>query len=334
MTVVDSVSDSANSLLGAVDDYAASHHDGLVALALFAGVIIAFAGRTLLKPTVFLLGFVPATVTIVALGLALVEDESPKHVSLLEGIVIAVALIAGVLVGVIMLRLLFRIASFLLCAGFGAVLVLVFHLFLLEPVVGKNAQFILYATAVFAALIAGLFSVSYPETGIILGTAFDGAALAVFSLARFLGHRPNVLAETLPGTDISIWWAMGYGAATLLLGVFGALTQRQVAIADAIIAQNAERKSKQPNDNPYDPMADSPYMGMSGEGDHLLPMAEPPRTPPYMRSGVESPAASGYGAVDHEDTQYSVVHNLGAAPLAPSIETYQGGKDANGPLPL
>lgn len=334
MAVVDSVSDSANSLLSAVNDYAASHHDGLIALALFAGVIIAFAGRTLLKPTVFLLGFVPATVTIVALGLALVEDESPEHGSLLEGIVIAVALLAGVLVGVIMLRLLFRIATFLLCAGFGAVLVLVFHLFLLEPVVDKNARFILYATAIFAALMTGLFSVSYPDTGIILGTSFDGAALSVFSLSRFLGHRPNILAESVQGTDISMWWAMGYGVATLLLGMFGAVTQRQVAIADAIIAQNAEDKKKPATDHPYDPMAESPYMGMSGEGDHLLPLAEPPRTPPYMRSGVESPATSGYGAVDREDTQYSVVHNLGAAPLAPSVETYQGGKDVNGPLPL
>lgn len=331
MTVVESVSDSANSLLNAIDLYAAGHHDGLVALALFAGVVIAFSGRTLLKPTVFLLGFVPATVTIIALGLALVQDENPEHVSLLEGIAIVVALAAGILVGVIMLRLLFRIATFVLCAGFGAVLVLVFHLFLLDPAVGKNAQFILYAAAIFAALIAGLFSVSYPETGIILGTSFDGAALAVFSLARFLGHRPDVLAESVQAGEDSVWWAIGYGIATLLLGVFGALTQRQVAVADAIIAQNAERK-KQPDDDQYDPMVQSPYMGIPGEGHHLMGMAEPPRTPPYMRSSVESPAASGYGAMDQEDTQYSVVHNLGAAPLEPSINTHQGGKNVNGPL--
>lgn len=331
MTVIESVSDSANSLFNAINQYAEGHHDGLVALALFAGVVIAFSGRTLLKPTVFLLGFVPSTITIIALGLAIVQDENPEHVSVLEGITIALALVAGILVGVIMLRLLFRIATFVLCAGFGAVVVLVFHLFLLEPAVGKNAKFILYATAIFAALIAGLFSVSYPETGIILGTSFDGAALAVFSLARFLGHRPDVLAEAAKSPEDSVWWAVGYGIATLLLGVFGALTQRQVAVADAIIAREAERK-KQGNDHEYDPMAQNPYMGIPGEGDHLLGMAEPPRTPPYMRSSVDSPAASGYGALDNEDTQYSVVHNLGAAPLAPSADAYQSGKDVNGPL--
>lgn len=346
MTVIDSVGESANAFYETLQKYADSHHDGLVALSLFAGVIIAFSGRTLLRPTVFLLGFVPATVTIIALGLAFLNDESPPssddststHVSIFEGIVVTVAVVCGVIVGVVMLRLLFRIATFLLCAGFGAVIVFVFHLFLLEPVESPNALFMLYVAAAFAALLAGLFSVSYPDTGIILGTAFDGAALSVFSLSRFLGHRPNFLSETVKGTDISMWWAIGYGTATLLLGVFGAMTQRQVAIADEIITQNAERKRNQNGQQlqeSYDPMSTSPYGLPPGENEHLLPYAEPPRTPQYMRSGGGSPATnSAYGAVDHEDSQYSVVRNLGAAPLEPAAEAYQNGKETNGPLPL
>lgn len=329
MTVFDTVSSTASSIFAAIAAYADTHHDGLIALSLFAGVIITFAGRTLLKPTVFLLGFVPSTVTIIALGFAFVHDENPGHTSLLEAAAVIVGVMIGVLVGVIMLRLLFRIATFLLCAGFGAVLVFVFYLFLLEPIGGGNALFVVYSLALLAALISGLFSVSYPETGIILGTSFDGSALAVYSLAHFLGHQPTFVKAT-DEVQTSMWWSMGYGAATLILGVFGFISQRQVATADAIIATNTERKRQSAN---MDPMAQ--YQSFPGEGDHLLPMIEPPHTPLHMRSGVESPAAgSGYGAIE-DDPKYSVAHNLGAGPLSASGDLFPSSKkDSNGSHPL
>lgn len=335
MTVVDSVSGSANSLFSAVNAYAATHHDGLVALALFAGVIVAFSGRTILKPTVFLLGFAPAFIVIAALGLALIAEETPPaaHESLFDGIVVVIAIVAGVLVGVIMLRLLFSIATFVLCAGFGAVMVFVLHLFLLEPATGKNGQIVLYIIATFAALLVGLCSVSYPETGIILGTSFDGAALSVYSLARFLGHRPNVFAvdnatavDTAPDSS---WWAISYGAATLLLGVFGAMSQRRVAMADAIIARQTDTKNHHAGSG-YEEEGRATYRSNPGESDPLL-VAEPPRTPPFMRSSVGSPG-SGYVGMEQEENQYSVVRNLGAAPLGQSADVYQPIKDSNGPL--
>lgn len=281
----------------------------------------------MLKPTVFLLGFTPSFIAIVALGLAFIHDEKPSHAPLLEGIAIAVGIIVGVLVGVIVLRLLFRIAIFLLCAGFGAVLVFVFHLFLLAPIGGTNALFVLYSIIILAALISGLFSVSYPETGILLGTSFDGSALAVYSLARFLGHQPTFLKAS-DGTKISLWWSIGYGAATILLGVFGFISQRQVAAANKIIAADAQRK-RQNSNTQMDPMAQ--FQGYSGEGDHLLPMIEPPRTPVHMRSDAESPTGgSGYGTIE-DDPKYSVAHNLGAGPLGSSEDQFPGNtKDTNG----
>lgn len=325
MAVMTSVTDNANMLWSTITAYAASHHDGIVALLLFTGVIISFSGRTLLRPTVFLLGFVPSAITVSALGLALVQDESPSNMSLLECIVLLVGFAVAILVGIVMLRLLFRIATFLLCAGFGAVLVLVSHLFLFEPATDQNALILLYAIMLLAALVAGLFSVSYPDTGIILGTAFDGSAMSVFCLARFLGHRPPVLSTVPVGTQVSTWWSIGYGSAVLILGIFGAMTQRQVAKADAIIAKAAETGAEDEN---------ASYAISDHEHLNLLGSVEPPRTPPYMRSGHNSPGNSGYGAVDQEDTQYSVVHNLGAAPLGASMDQYKSGKDFNGPLPL
>lgn len=330
MAVVDSVSDTANSLFSSLNTYAATHHDGIVALLLLTGVTITFTGRKLLKPTVFLLGFIPATLFIAAIGVAFSYDQ-PIHQPWLDALAIAISLLFGVLIGFIMLRLLFRIATFLICAGFGAVLVLVTHLFILQPTTGQNAQFLLYAAVIFAAIVAGLLSVSYPDTGIILGTAFDGAALAVFSLARFLGHRPHVLSEQVNAADVPPWWAVGYGAATLLLGLFGAITQRQVANADAVVASLTKQT---PSGYGGSEQGSLPFL--PGEETHLLPF-EPPRTPPHLRSGIPSPDRnSEYGAVDQEDPQYSVVHNLGAGPLTPSVDvnTYKNSKDSNGPLPL
>lgn len=328
MTVFDTVANTASSVFGTISAYADTHHDGLVALSLLAGVVITFSGRILLKPTVFLLGFVPSLITIVALGLAFIQDEKPSHASLLEGVTIVVGIIGGVLVGIIVLRLLFRIAIFLLCAGFGAVLVFILHLFLLAPFGGTDALFVLYSIITLAALISGLFSVSYPETGILLGTSFDGSALAMYSLARFLGHQPTFLKAS-DSTKISIWWSIGYGVATILLGVFGFISQRQVAAANKIIAVNAERRRQNSNAQ-IDPMAQ--YQGFSGEGDHLLPMIEPPHTPVHMRSGAESPTAgSGYGTIE-DDPKYSVAHNLGAGPLGSSEDQFSGyAKGTNGP---
>lgn len=337
MTVVDSVSTTANAFLTTLQQYVSTHHDGIVALLLFIGVIVAFSGKVLLSPTVFLLGFLPTTVSICALAAAFGQDQQDAvpHLILIEAICIIFAILIGILVGVVLLRLLFRIATFLLCAGFGAVLVFVLHLYLLQPAVAPNAQFFLYCAALFAALIAGLFSVSYPETAIILGTAFDGAALAVFSLARFLGQRPNLFSGIVQTPDTaSPWWTIAYATATLLLGILGAITQHQVATAVRLMAaQKAD--GTRPNAKPagaqsQDASIAPPLPFGFAEEDPLIP---PLRTPP-SRSGMASPGStSGYGAVG-DDSHYNVMQNLGAAPLGSSLDNFKISKDVNGPLPL
>lgn len=333
MAIVDSLSDSADSILSNFNDYAHSHEDGIIALLLFVGVVVAFSGRVLLTPTVFLLGFIPSSTTITAFALAFIQDRKPANPRLIGAIAMLLSVAVGVLVGFIMLRLLFRIATFLLCAGFGAVVVLIMHLFLLEPSVGPNALILLYAIVILAALLAGLLSVSYPQTAIILGTAFDGAALAVFSLARFLGHQPKLLTQVPNGAQIPAVWAIGYASATLLLGIFGAMTQRQIALADAIIAAAAEKRNAALQNNE----SEAPESLPTVEQQHLLSFqAEPPRTPPYEREPIHSPIGnSTYGAVDQDDSQYSVIHNIGAQPLPVSLDIIKNAKDSkSGQLPL
>ncbi|KAI0563283.1 hypothetical protein FGB62_43g18 [Gracilaria domingensis] len=325
MAVVDSVSDSADTLFSNFNEYAASHQDGIVALLLFVGVIVTFAGRVLLTPTVFLLGFIPSSTAITAFAFAFIEDRKPSHPRVLGGVSMVVAAATGTLVGIIMLRLLFRIATFVLCAGFGAVIVLVVHLFLLEPSVGSNALIILYSIVILCALLSGLFSVSYPEPAIILGTSFDGAAVAVFSLARFLGHRPKLLAEVPEGSQIPAVWAIGYASATLLLGIFGAMTQWQVALADRIVAAAAQKAN--PTNAGGSKDNDTTGYSLQGDQHQILLSSEPPRTPTYEREPLHSPiGTSTYGAVEQED-QYTVLHNIGAGPLPDNLEMLKNAKD-------
>ncbi|CAN8076925.1 unnamed protein product [Agarophyton chilense] len=323
MAVVDSVSDSADNILSTFNGYTADHQDGIVALLLFVGVIVTFAGRVLLTPTVFLVGFIPSATAITAFAFAFIKERKPSNPRVLGGVSMIVAAATGTLVGIIMLRLLFRIATFLLCAGFGAVLVLVGHLFLLEPSVGPNALIIIYSIVILAALLSGLYSVSYPEPAIILGTSFDGAALAVFSLARFLGHRPKLLAEVPEGSQIPTEWAIGYAAATLFLGVFGSMTQWQVALADRIVAAAAEKANTTAEDK------ENETIGYNSQSDQhqLLLTSEPPRTPTFEREPLHSPVGmSTYGAVEPED-QYTVLHNIGAGPLPDNMEMLKNAKD-------
>lgn len=335
MTVVDTVSGTADSLLSSLNSYAASHHDGVVALMLCVGLIVSFCGRSLLGPTVFLLGFIPTFAVFTALGFAFAEEISSENLSWLQGLSVLLSVIVAVLVGIVMLRLLFNIATFVLCAGFGAVMVFVAHLFLLEPAAGNpSGEFLLYAAAVVAALASGLLSLVYPEMSIILGTSFDGAAVAIYCLARFLGHRPDVFGNAAPATpDVaSVWWAIAYGSATLILGLGGAVMQRRVALADGLIARaaadraQAHAASADDNDG-YTAIPDEALDGSLGsdggrDGHHAYSAFARPR-----KGGPDAQAREGYGSVD--DSVYSVVHNLGAAPLSSVRESVD-----NGPLSL
>lgn len=329
----DSVSAYVGTVFSNFNKYLSAHHDGIVAVSLFAGVIMTFTGHTLLNPTVFLLGFLPSFVTIAAFSFAFIDETNPANPNVFQVIAIILAIVVATIVGILVMRLLFRIVIFFICAAFGAVLVLTVNLFLLEPSVGPNALVFLYSFVILAALFAGLFSVSYPETGIILGTSFDGAAVAVFSLARFLGHRPRFLSQIPKDTQIPPVWAIGYAATTLILAAFGAVTQRQLATASKLIRASADL-SKSPSDNNIN----SANMDVINEQQNLLPyLIEPPRTPVYERAALPPPVLThSYGAADQDDSQYSVIHNLGAEPLPISIDMLNNNtKDSkNSNLPM
>lgn len=266
MTFVDDVADSLDKVLSTISFYSESHKDGIIALFLLFGVIITFTGKALIRPTVFLLGFLPTSTIMTSFGVALVADMTksdsspPVYVPFVQVAIVLTSLILGILVGIVMVRLLFRVTIFLICGVSGAVMVATIYLLLMQPSNSRNALSVWYACMLLAAIVAALLSVTYPSAAIILGTSFDGAALAVISVSRFLGHRPVVFNPLLPtpsptapspspslppsSKSIDNWWAMSYAIAVLILAIFGAVTQYRVAVADRIVAQHSQEKRR------------------------------------------------------------------------------------------
>lgn len=319
MAVVDTVQSGLIAGSTSLSEFSRTHHDGIIALSIFAGLLIAFCGRVILRPTVFLLGFAPTFSVFATIGLALVEDTRPQHTPLLEGFVVCLALLLGCIVGLVLVRALFSVATIVICAGLGVVLALDLCLLAMPVRLPPNAQVLRDLTVILAAVLAGTASVKFPETSVIFGTAFDGTAIAVFCLAKFMGHRPLVFASGLlpaDAADVAVWqsWKVFYAGLVLGLGAFAAGMQLRLARAEA-------RADRQPVIAGYRPVADI-ESGVA-DNDANLPSPEPPRTPVSFSN--EEDAFANYGAMEHE---YSVVSNLGAPPLASNGDGNAGANDA------
>ena len=307
MTVADTVAAATGNLSSTLNDYASTHQDGLIALLIFGGLLIAFTGRTILKAIVFLIGFTPATAFLANAGIALVSDSNTNGTTGPVAFAIVSSIAFGILAGVVMLKVLFGIATFVICAGLGAVLVLDIHLFIIQPVTGSNAEVALEVITIFAALISGILSIVYPDMSIILGTAFDGAGLAMFSLANFLGHRPHVFGVN--STDKgSTWWTLCYASATLLLGTFATVIQHRLVTGERLERQMKEDKRRRAND---EFSVNGEYQSIPDEETGSNFPEDEPKTPPLLEEEYNH---ENYGATDNEHV-YAVVNNLGAPAL-------------------
>lgn len=263
MDFVEEVADSVNNLFSTILSYANSHRDGIIALLLMFGIVLSFTGKAVIRLTVFLLGFIPTTTVMTTFGVALITDLNPhssssKYVIVAQVLVVVVSLFLGVLVGFVMVRLLFRVTTFLICGASGAIMVCIIYLLFLRPSHSRSGLFVWYAFMLLAAVIAALLSVSYPDSAVILGTSIDGAAIAVMCIAWFLGHRPTVfdpirsspspipspISSPIPSPSAlpahssnDELWAMVYAFSVILLAIFGAITQYRISTANEIVAE-------------------------------------------------------------------------------------------------
>lgn len=230
---MDTVADNAGELASTVSSFVDSHQDGIVALALLLAVAVTLTGRLMLRPTVFMIGFLPTFFFCASLGYSAFCDrskaESCRPGTAAPAVLALVALAFGAVAGIVMLRLLFALAIFAMTAASGVVLVAVIHVLLLQPDSG-GAEVIMFSAAIAAGLVAGLLSLAYPEVMIIVGTSIDGAAIAIFALAHFLRNEPDVLGTVMKGK--SPMWNVSYAICTVFLATYGMLIQLRVAAAE------------------------------------------------------------------------------------------------------
>jgi hypothetical protein len=224
---------AAGDLATTASEFVDTHEDGIVGLAMLFSAVVTMSGRTVLKPTVFMLGFFPTLCYALTVGRSVLCAQASggacPTVAPIPALVVVASLILGVVAGVIMLRLLFALATFVITGASGAVVVLIVHVLLMRA--GSSGdEVILFTVAVAAALLAGVLSLAYPETMIIVGTAFDGAAMAIFALAHFLGHEPDVLGTVTRGR--SVLWNVAYATAAIMFGVYGTVIQMRVAASE------------------------------------------------------------------------------------------------------
>lgn len=293
MDFVDEVADSVNSFISTVLSYANSHVDGIIALLLMFGIVLSFTGKAVIRLTVFLLGFIPTTTVMTTFAVALVTDLTthtppPKYVIVVQVIVVVMSILLGLLVGFVMVRLLFRVTTFVICGASGAIMVSIIYLLFLQPPHSRNGMFVWYAFMLLASVVAALLSFSYPEGAVILGTSIDGAAITIMSIAWFLGHRPTVFDPVLstpspipssipspipspsavsPHSSGDELWAMAYAFSVILLAIFGAITQYRVTTANEIVAEytgQQRRRAQAQRDSQYDASVIVPLRQGSG----------------------------------------------------------------------
>jgi hypothetical protein len=330
------VTGAAGDVAATVGQYASAHTDGLVALALALAMAVVFAGRTLLQPAVFLVGFLPTFVYFESIGYELLMPPLPRaveaagdHGGLRPVLVTVAALLLGIAAGTIMLRLLVTPAVFLITAAAGVVAVIIVHHLVFEAALagssiaggsrvvrGGLGEVILVTLGIVAALIFGMMALIYPQTMVIFGTAFDGAAIAIYSLAYFLGNQHDILTVNNPSrTAESRWWVLGYTLTTVLLGTYGSIIQLRVAAAD----RNAARR-RRGRFTPTDARTGMSSSSRSSSPSSLVAAAAALRSPSARKSPSATPGRSNetetllptYGSIQGD---FAKANGLGAPPL-------------------
>lgn len=301
MSVWDTVSDAVGALTNVTGTFAETHGDGIAASCIVAGLIVAFCGRVILRPVVFLTGFVPTAALFSSVGIALAKDGDPNNVSAFEAAALALAFILACCAGLLMLKVLFRVAVFAICGACGAILVFELNLFIVSAEMSRYAEVIRDMLAITAAILVGIASVYRRETSILIGTAFDGTAVAVYALAGFMKNRPNIVGSTIlvENTPKAHAYKIFYASLAIGLSTFAALMQFRLAFAEGRV-DNFLEALKRPNGYAAVPDVEQ---GINSE-------AEPPKSPPSYSN--EENGFGDYGTMEHE---YSVVSNLGAPPL-------------------
>lgn len=240
---------AAGDLANVVYIFVNNHQEGLIALVLLVASIVTFSGRTLLKPAVFLLGFLPAFFFFASVALdyfcsSVADAACPNIASPLPIGAGLLSFLLGIIAGTLVLRLLFSLATFFICGASGVILVLIVHILLLQPQSNAGDVF-LYAASVASALFMGIMSLTYLDLMIIVGSAIDGAAIAMYALLHFFGAQPDIRGQVSSGEG-SVLLTLVYAVGVIAISSYGIFVQLRTAAADHPPKLRSEYESQSP----------------------------------------------------------------------------------------
>jgi len=205
-----------------VDAFVEKYLDVICAVCIGLGLIVAFYGYKLLKPTIFLFASFAAGSFCYYLTSEAAEDESYQYEAS-----VAASVVGGLIGGFLAVKLLVA-GVFLLGAGGGVLLTL----FIRTSIYPSCEDLYAYIAAAIVALICGFLALKIERTAIILITAFSGAIGAVQAAGYFIGDYPdptdmsNTLDEVKETHEVDLptaWWY--YFAATVALAVIATFVQ-------------------------------------------------------------------------------------------------------------
>ncbi|DBA02683.1 TPA: hypothetical protein N0F65_010508 [Lagenidium giganteum] len=195
------------------------------AIAIAAGLIVCFFGYRLLRPTMFLCGFLLGGVIVTSVIEYLFKSKSWFHMAMWIGFVVG-----GLIVGT-MIVVMYNMGIFLVGAAAGVFLGYSLNTSIAHKIMPSQPSLSLLIFALVLGLLGGILAVKLEKPVVIVATSFVGAELAVWGIGYFGKNYPDATSlDTFRKRDDSgnytydipgAWWAyLGGIIALFVLGMF------------------------------------------------------------------------------------------------------------------
>mmetsp|Transcript_17009 Transcript_17009/g.24415 ORF Transcript_17009/g.24415 Transcript_17009/m.24415 type:complete len:289 (-) Transcript_17009:189-1055(-) len=190
------IQDAASGSADTVFDYVSSHSPAAAAVLVAIGIVVAFNGRHLLAPFIFMLGATPGGM------LLFVASQEVFSGTDFQLVVSVIAFFIGcILFGWLFVSLLYDLGVFLLGALLAVVVASTLTTYALYRINPSDPNLTFYLTSAFLGSVFGLLALSYRGAMVPLSSAFVGSFLAVRALGFFIGGFPDPVNFVSEGAE-------------------------------------------------------------------------------------------------------------------------------------